>query len=145
MGRRSATADLPEAETEQQLSPVQQKVISALIAGRTYLEAAAEAGVTDRTIRRWREKDAAFELALRQQVQDAREGAVMAASVATQTAVKTLLCIAANPDHPNVLRAIQMLINMAGPLPDLKAPTSYQEVADEQSFAFLQRYESRGF
>jgi hypothetical protein len=133
------------ADDECKLSPAQQKVLAALMAGRTYLDAAKEAGVTDRTIRRWRESSPEFELALRDQIQGVREAIAIAASMATQAAVKTLADIAANPDHPQVLRAIRMLFELCGPLPPIKAPTSKAEVADEQSLAMLQRFEVRGF
>jgi hypothetical protein len=132
-------------EGESKLTPVQNTVLAALVTGSSYVDAAKEAGITDRTIRRWRESNPEFELALRDHIQAVRESIIIAASVATQSAIRTLANIAANPDHPQVLRAIQMLLNLSGPLPQIKEPTSKEEVADEQTFAPLQRFASRGF
>lgn len=133
------------SEGETKLTPVQNTVLAALTAGRSYVEAAKEAGISDRTIRRWRECSPEFEQALRDHMQAIRESIIISASVATQSAVKTLAAIASNEDHPQVLRAIQLLLNLSGPLPQIKAPTSIAEVADEQLFATTQRFAARGY
>lgn len=130
---------LNETSQEPKLSGAQQKVISALMLGKTYVEAAQDTGVTDRTIRRWREGCPAFELALRSQIQAAKESAAVLAVTAAQTALKTLASIAATPEHPHVLRAIQMLLKLNGPLPTFKEPTSVDDVSQEQVFARIMR------
>lgn len=128
-----------ESTDEPKLTAVQQAVIAALMLGKTYVEAAQEAGVTDRTIRRWRESSPEFELALRSQIQAVRESASVVAATAAQTAMRTLASIAATPGHPHVLRAISMILKMNGPLPEIKAPTNLQNVSDEQLYAHMIR------
>jgi hypothetical protein len=134
-----------KSEDEPNLSPEQLKVLAALAAGRSYVDAAKEAGISDRSVRRWRQSDPEFELALRDQIQAVRESVAIAASVATQTAVRTLAEIVANPDHPLVLRAIQMLCDLSGPLPQPKAPTSVHDIEAEQTEAMLQSFSSREY
>jgi hypothetical protein len=134
-----------KSEDEPNLSPEQLKVLAALAAGRSYVDAAKEAGVSDRSVRRWRQSDPEFELALRDQFHTVRESVAIAASLATQAAVKTLAEIASKPDHPQVLRAIQVLFDLSGPLPQPKAPTSVHDIEAEQTEAMLQRFSSRGY
>ena len=141
--RKKRSSEQDDDFDEPELTAAQSKVLASLMAGRNYLEAAADGGVTDRTVRRWRESCPAFELALRQQIQDIRDAAAISASLASQVAVKTLIEIASKPDHPLVLRAIQMLCELTGPLPQPKAPTSVNDIRDEQSLAMLQRFSSR--
>lgn len=145
MGRKNFISDDSETAEDMQLSPVQQKAITSLMLGKTYLEAAADAGVTDRTIRRWRENSPAFELALRTQIQSVKESASISACVAVQTAVKTLAEIVATPSHPQVIPAIRLILGLSGPLQPIKAPTSVNDVQDEQSIGMLQRFSTRGF
>lgn len=128
-----------DSTEEPKLSAAQQTAIAALMLGKTYVEAAQEAGVTDRTIRRWRESSPDFELALRSQILAVKESASVIATTAAQTAMKTLASIAATPDHPHVLRAISMILKMNGPLPEIKAPTTLQNVSDEQLYSHMIR------
>jgi hypothetical protein len=137
--RKKRSTEQDDCFEEPELTAAQSKVLASLIAGRNYLEAAADGGVTDRTVRRWRESSPAFEMALREQIQNVRDSAAIAASLASQTVVKTLVEIASKPDHPLVLRAIQMLFELNGPLPKLKAPTSVNHIKDEQTFAVLEK------
>ena len=133
-----------KSEGELNLSPEQLKVLAALAAGRSYVEAAKEAGISDRSVRRWRQSDPEFELALRDQIQAVRESVAIAASVATQTAVRTLAEIVSKPDHPHVLRAIQMLLELCGPMPQPKAPTSLNDIDAEQITTMLQNFSTGG-
>jgi hypothetical protein len=143
--RKKRSTEQDDDFEEPELTAAQSKVLASLMAGRNYLEAAADGGVTDRTVRRWRENCPAFELALRQQIQDVRDAAAITASLASQTAVKTLVEIASKPDHPLVLRAIQMLCDLSGPLPQPKAPTSLNDIEAEQITAMLQSFSTRGY
>lgn len=145
MQRKKRSTEQEDCFEEPELTAVQSKVLASLIAGRNYSEAAADGGVTDRTVRRWRESVPAFELALREQIQNVRDSAAIAASLASQTVVKTLVEIASNPDHPLVLRAIQMLCELSGPLPKQMAPTSLNDIQDEQQLEMLRRFSSRGY
>lgn len=142
--RKKRSTEQDDDFDEPELTAAQSKVLASLIAGRNYLEAAADGGVTDRTVRRWRESCPAFELALREQIQNVRDAASITASLASQTAVKTLVEIASKPDHPLVLRAIQMLFDLSGPLPQQKAPTSVNDIEEEHIQAMLKRISSRG-
>ena len=140
MGRRSTSVERTGVDEEAKLSPVQQKALASLMAGRTYVEAARDAGVTDRTIRRWRECCPAFESALRTQIHAVRESACLLASIALQTAVRTLTEIAATPSHPQVIRAIQMIFALNGPFKPDSRPCSIAEVSAEQLLADLERF-----
>ena len=139
MGHRIASVERTGLDQEAKLSPVQQKVLASIMAGRTYIEAASDAGVTDRTIR-WRESCPVFESCLRSRIHAARESAGLQASVALQAAVKTLVEIASTSSHPQVMRAIQMILDLNGPLPAVSHSCSVIEVSQEQTFAELQRY-----
>jgi len=130
-------------ESDSRVSPVQQSVIAALLDGKTFVEAAAIAGVTDRTIRRWRENDPVFEAALRSQIHAVRESVTVQASVAMQTAMGTLTQIAANPDHPQALRAIQMIFDLGGNLPPIGTPGTVDEISEEQIMQKVQRCAAR--
>ncbi len=143
MGRRSTSVERTGVDEEAKLSPVQQKVLASIMAGRTYVEAASDSGVTDRTVRRWRESCPVFESALRSQIHAVRESASLLASVALQTAVKTLTEIAATPSHPQVIRAIQLIFDLNGPLQPVSHPSSIAQVSAEQSLADLERYAAR--
>ncbi len=44
-----------DVDDEADLTPVQQQVLASLILGKTYTQAAQDAGINSRTIRRWRE------------------------------------------------------------------------------------------
>jgi hypothetical protein len=145
MERKKRSNMLENCSEEPVLSATQSKALASLMAGRNYLEAAADAGVSDRSIRRWRESCPAFELALRQQIQEVRDSAAISASLASQTVVKTLVEIASTPDHPLVLRAIQLLSDLSGPLTQPKSPTSVNDIEDEMRLAMVQRLSSRGY
>jgi len=132
-----------EVDEEARLSPVQQKVLTSIMAGRTYVEAASDADVSDRTIRRWRESCPVFESALRSQVQAVRESASLLATVALQTAIKTLTDIAATPSHPQVVRAIQLIFELNGPFQPVSRPSGVAEVSAEQSLLQFERFAAR--
>lgn len=135
MATKSTSANRVAGGDDAKLSPAQEKVLTALTAGRSYVEAATEAEVSDRTIRRWRQDSPAFEHELRARIQDIRDAAAITASAAINRAIKTLAEIAADPAHPHVLRAIQMICDLAGPLQQVKEATTVKDVKDEQSFA----------
>lgn len=143
MSRLKNHESLANVDSDSRLSPVQQAVISALLNGKTYGEAAAGAGITDRTIRRWRENDPVFEASLRSQVHAIRESLTVQATVALQTAMSTLTQIAANPDHPHALRAIQMIFDIGGNLPPIGTPGTVDEISDEQTMRRVQRCAAR--
>jgi hypothetical protein len=140
MGHRSASVERTGLDQEAKLSPVQQKVLASIMAGNTFIDAARDAGVTDRTIRRWRESCPVFESCLRSRIYSARESAGLQASVALQAAVKTLVEIASTSSHPQVMRAIQMILDLNGPLPAVSHSFGVTQVSQEQSLAELQRY-----
>ncbi len=145
MGRKKNTDGAISGEPEPELTPVQQTVISALVAGKTYLEAAADAGISARTIRRWRSHCPGFELTLRSQMHDVKESAVLAATSALQNAIKTLTEIVGNASHPQVIPAIRMIMGLAGTLPELKPPTSLYDIDQEQLDARVRRLSTRSF
>ena len=140
MGHRSASVERAGLDQEAKLSPVQQKVLASIMAGNTFIDAARDAGVTDRTIRRWRESCPVFESCLRSRIHAARESAGLQASVALQAAVKTLVEIASTSSHPQVMRAIQMILDLNGPLPAVSHLYGVTQVSQEQTLADLQRY-----
>ena len=140
MGHRIASVERAGLDQEAKLSPVQQKVLASIMAGNTFIDAARDAGVTDRTIRRWRESCPVFESCLRSRIHAARESAGLQASVALQAAVKTLVEIASTSSHPQVMRAIQMILDLNGPLPAVSHSCSVIQVSQEQTLAELQRY-----
>lgn len=142
--RKKRSSEQDDHFDKPELTASQSKVLASLMAGRNYLEAAADGGVTDRTVRRWRESCPAFELSLRQQIQNVRDSAAITASLASQTVVKTLVEIASKPDHPLVLRAIQMLFDLSGPLPQPKAPTSLNDIDTEQITTMVKNFSTRG-
>ena len=139
MNHKNASTELIEVDDEPQLSPVQQRVLSAIMAGRTYVEAASEAGITDRTIRRWRESCPAFEHALRSQIQAIRDSSAVGATIAIQSAIKTLASIASDPGHPQALKAIKMILDLHGPLQPVSKSAGIDQVSQELTFAKFQR------
>jgi hypothetical protein len=145
MGRKKNTETEVFDDPVPELSPVQHTVIAALVKGTTYLEAATAAGISTRTIRRWRSHCPGFELTLRSQMHEVKESAVLAATLALQNAIKTLTEIVGNANHPQVIPAIRMIMGIAGTLPELKPPTSLNAVDEEQWDTRIRNLSTRGF
>ena len=121
-----------EADDAPQLTLVQERVLASLREGKTYSEAATDAGITDRTIRRWREGCPHFESALRSQRLAIRESAEAIVASAIPRIVKSLIDIATNSEHPQVLKAAKMMIDLSGSLAPIPLQTDVTEVAKEQ-------------
>jgi hypothetical protein len=142
MTRRKANTNLIEVDAVSILSPVQQRVLASIIAGRSYVEAASDAGITDRTIRRWRESCPDFEHALRSQVHSVRESATVQVTLALQTAIKSLIEIASNSTHPQAIKAIKMIVDLNGPLQPVRDSVDADHVFQEQGLSLMKRYDA---
>lgn len=95
------------------LSVKQVTALTALLSGSTIRDAALKAGVDERTIRRWRADDPNFETSFRRALCEIRDEVTAFATVASQTALKTLVAIASDQSDPRSLRAALELLKMA--------------------------------
>jgi len=92
-----------------QLSPAQIKAITALASGATVEEAASEADVTSRTVRRWRSVDEAFNEALSEARQEAFREGLATLQGATKRATRVLITALDCEVEPARLRAANIV------------------------------------
>lgn len=98
-------------EVGNELTAKQLKVIANLAGGSTVDRAAADAGVTSRTVRRWRNDDWRFVKALLEQQNAVRQQVTDDLLQASLAAVRTLASIASDISHPQSLRAAQLILD----------------------------------
>ena len=85
-----------------ELLPVRERAIQALLSERTIGQAAAKAGVHERTLRRWESEDEAFQAAYAAARQAAFRAGINRAQVLTVKAIDTLDELLDEKKHPHV-------------------------------------------
>lgn len=140
---KHSDTEMTEVGDESELTAVQQRVLASLLLGKSYSEAAKDAGINERTIRRWRQTSPEFEHALRSRIQSVRDDCAIQAAASLAIALKSLMEIVKTPNHPQAIRAIQMVLDLNGPLPPVRDSTGTDQIRADQEFAVLQRFEPR--
>ena len=111
MAKSNATVDTKEFRFD--LPANQVIAIRSILAGDSFRDAALKAGVDERTLRRWRQRDAKFEATLRRSVLELQEDLCMQTVTSAQKALETLRSIAGDVSHPRAFQAACHLLSMA--------------------------------
>ena len=118
-----------EPEFRHDLAPNQVVAIKSILAGDSFRDAALKAGVSERTILRWRTTDQFFEATLRRSVEELREAVCMRAVIAAEKALETLVTIAGDTTDPRALQAARHLLAIA----NISAPANPRMTLEEVS------------
>jgi hypothetical protein len=95
------------------LTASQVVAIQSILAGDSFRDAALNAKVDERTLRRWRSNDTEFEVALRRSHEELRRDLGLRAITGAQKALDTLLEIAGDPSHPRAVSAACRVLELA--------------------------------
>lgn len=113
MVRRNEASPEISSEFRHELPPNQVIALDAILSGDSFRDAALKAGVDERTIRRWRQRDHKFEASLRRSVNERREEVCTRATIAAAKALETVVSIASDPTDSRSLRAAMLLLQLS--------------------------------